>query len=186
LAQDNSGWRRVRRWLLSLGLLLIAAVIAGLPVYVHPQIDPLRHADAILVLGGEDYRRYPFAFELSVQGWAPTVVVSNPHGADDPWLTKYCATPHPQLDLVCFVPHPPTTRGEGQEFRRLAQQHGWRTVIVVTYLPHISRARFILEQCFTGDLVMVPSPADISVPAWAFQYVYQTAGYLRAVAQPGC
>jgi hypothetical protein len=68
----------------------------------------------------------------------------------------------------------------------LAQQHGWRTVIVVTFLPHISRARFILEQCFTGDLVMVPSPADISVPAWAFQYVYQTAGYLRAVAQPGC
>jgi hypothetical protein len=40
----------------------------------------------------------------------------------------------------------------------------------------------ILEQCFDGDLVMVASPAHISVPRWAFQYVYQTAGYARGDA----
>jgi len=186
LTHDTSGRRRVLRRVISAGLLLIALVVGGLPVYVHPQVDPLRHADAILILGGEDYRRYPFGFELGVQGWAPTVVVSNPHGPDDAWLTNYCATPHPQLHLECFVPHPATTKGEGQELRRLAEQHGWRTVIVVTFRPHVSRARFILEQCFTGDLVMVASPADTSVPSWAFQYVYQTLGYLRAVVQPGC
>ena len=122
-------------------------------------------------MGGEDYRRYPFGFELGMQAWAPMVVVSNPHGADDAWLTDYCATPHPGFDLECFVPDPPTTKGEGQELRRLAEQYGWRTVIVVAFRPHISRARFILEQCFTGDLVMVASPADISAPTWAFQFV---------------
>jgi len=68
----------------------------------------------------------------------------------------------------------------------LAGQYGWRTVIVVTFRPQISRARFILEHCFDGDLVMVSSPAHIRVPRWAFEYVYQTAGYLRAALQPGC
>ena len=170
----------------SVCVLVIAAVIAGLPVYVRPQIDPLRHADAILILGGAYYARYPFGLDLGSEGWAPTVVVSNPNGRDDPWLTDYCATPHPGLDLHCFVPDPPTTKGEGRELRRLAGQYGWRTVIVVTFRPHISRARFILEQCFDGDLVMVASPAHISVPRWAFEYVYQTAGYLRAGLQPGC
>jgi len=160
-------------------VLLIAVVIGGLPVYVRPQIDPLRHADAILVLGGTDYRRYPFGLELGVQGWAPMVVVSNPNGPKDPWLTRYCATPHPRLNLHCFIPDPPTTKGEGRELRRLAANYGWRTVIVATFRPHISRARFILERCFDGDLVMVAL-------TWAFEYLYQTTGYVRAVLEPGC
>jgi uncharacterized SAM-binding protein YcdF (DUF218 family) len=167
-------------------LLLTAVVVAGLLVYVRPQIDRLRHADAILILGGADYRRYRFGFDLGAQGWAPNVVVSNPDGTDDPWLTGLCAAPHPRFNLHCFVPDPPTTKGEAWELRRLASQYGWRTVIVVTSRPHISRARFILEQCFDGDLVMVASPAHISVPRWAFEYVYQTAGYARAVLEPGC
>jgi len=167
-------------------VLVTAAVIGGLPVYGRPQIDPLRHADAILILGGAYWGRYPFGLDLGSKGWAPNLVVSNPNGANDPWLTDYCATPHPGFDLHCFVPDPPTTKGEGRELRRLAGQYGWRTVIVVTFRPHISRARFILEQCFDGDLVMVASPARISVPRWAFEYAYQTAGYLRAALQPGC
>ena len=172
--------------MVSVCLVLIAAVIGGLPVYVRPQIDQLRHADAILILGGGYYARYPFGLDLGSKGWAPTVVVSNPNGADDPWLTRYCATPHPGVDLRCFVPEPPTTKGEGRELRRLASQFGWRTVIVVTFRPQISRARFILERCFDGDLVMVASPAHISLLNWASEYVYQTAGYLRAALEPGC
>ena len=87
---------------------------------------------------------------------------------------------------TCTVPDPPTTKGEGRELRRLAPEHGWRTVIGVTFRPHISRTRFILEQCFDGDLVMVASPAHISLPRWAFEDVHQTEGYLRAVLLPGC
>ena len=183
---DSRRRRCIRRLVASVCLLLIAAVIGGLPVYVRPQIDRLRHADAILILGGADDSRYPFGLDLGLEGWAPNLVVSNPHGPDDPWVTDFCAAPHPGLDLHCFVPDPPTTKGEGRELRRLAAQYGWRTVIVVTFRPHISRARFILEHCFDGDLVMVASPAHISVPRWAFEYVYQTAGYLRAALQPGC
>jgi hypothetical protein len=187
LGREAGRGRRIRRVIVAVCLLLTAAVIGGLPVYVRPQIDPLRHADAILILGGPYYDRYPFGLlDLGSKGWAPTVVVSNPNGSHDPWLTRYCANPHPGLDLHCFVPDPPTTNGEGRELRRLAAQYGWRTVIVVTFRPHISRARFILEHCFDGDLVMVASPAHISVARWAFEYVYQTAGYVRAALQPGC
>jgi hypothetical protein len=167
-------------------VLLIAAGIGGLPVYVRPQIDPLRHANAILVLGGYGYDRYPFGIDLFWRGWAPIVVVSNPNGPKDAWITQFCATGHPPLNLRCFVPDPPTTKGEARELRRLAAKYDWRTVIVVTFGPHISRARFILEQCFDGDLVMVASPAPLSVPRWAFEYVYQTAGYVRAVLDPAC
>lgn len=177
---------RIRRMALWVCTLLAVAATAGYPVYVRPQIDPLRHADAILVLGGYGYHRYTFGLDLAAQGWAPDIVVSNPNGAADEWLTGYCATPHPTFTIHCFDPEPPTTKGEGRELRRLADEHGWHTIIVVTFRPHISRARFILEQCFGGELIMVASPTRISTPRWAFEYVYQTAGYLRAVAQPGC
>jgi hypothetical protein len=32
----------------------------------------------------------------------------------------------------------------------------------------------------------VAIPVQLSVFEWAFHYVYQTAGYVRAVLQPGC
>ncbi len=173
----------------SAGLVLVAIALtvslaAGLPVYVRPQIDPLRPADAILVLGGLGKARYTYGLDLAEQGWAPTVAMSLPAGRDDPNTTRLCATSKPRV--LCFAPDPPTTKGEARELRRLASQYGWRTVIVVTFRPHISRARFILEQCFEGGLVMVASPARISIPRWAAEYVYQTAGYTRAALQPGC
>jgi hypothetical protein len=174
------------RWVGAMSALLVAAAIAGLPVYVRPQVDQLRRADAIFVLGGDFYDRYPFGFGLGLQGWAPIVVVSNPHGPEDAWLFRFCATPHPGLNLHCFVPDPITTKGEARELRRLAERNGWRTVIVVTYRPQISRARFILEQCFDGNLIMVASPAHLSPVRWASEYVYQTAGFLRAALDPNC
>lgn len=179
--EDPRRRRLIRRWLVSLCVLLIAAVVAGLPVYARPQIDPLRHADAILVLGGIADDRYPFGIGLGEQGWAPIVVLSI-----DPWRTRFCATPHPHFNLRCFIPDPPTTKGEAQELHRLAADYGWRTIIVVTFRPHISRARFILERCFDGNLVMVESPEHLSMLEWAHQYVYQTAGYAREVLEPGC
>ncbi len=175
---------RPRRWVRHLAVvvcLLCGVVAAGLPVYVRPQVDQLRHADAILVLSGPKHGRYPFGLDLAKQGWAPELVISNPAGTAD-----LCAAPDPGITVHCFVPDPVTTKGEGRELRRLAAQYGWHTVIVVTFQPHISRARYILGQCFDGDLVMVASPTHISPARWGFEYAYQTAGYLRAVLQPGC
>ena len=59
-------------------------------------------------------------------------------------------------------------------------------MIVVTFTPHISRARFILQRCFDGELIMVASPTHISLLDWPVEYVYQTAGYVRAALHRGC
>lgn len=183
---DSRRRPRVRRLAVAVCVLLIGAMIGGIPVYVRPQLDPLRHADAILVIGGFGEERYRLGVDLMLDGWAPNLVVSNPVGAGDVWARNFCSSPPNGVNVYCFVPDPPTTKGEGRELRRLASKYGWRTVIVVTFRPHISRARYILEQCFGGDLVMVASSPDISMAGWAYEYMYQTAGYLRAVLQPNC
>lgn len=167
-------------------VILIAALIAGFPVYVKPQIDELRHADAVLVIGGFDYARYPYGMSLASAGWAPNLVISNPIGPKDPWLHDFCGKQHPEFTLYCFNPDPSTTRGEAREFSRLAAEHGWKSAIVVTYRPQISRARFILHKCFPGELIMVESSASISRPRWILEYLYQSAGYIRAALEPGC
>ena len=75
---------RARRWAIILLTLVLAAAIIGTPVYVYPQIDQPRHADAILILGGYEYDRYRLGLGLAGEGWAPAVAVSNPNGPDDP------------------------------------------------------------------------------------------------------
>ncbi len=182
----SSGKRRPWRSGLIACLLPVLVAVSGYPAYMRPQVDPLRHADAILVLGGFGKERYLYGLDLAKQGWAPNLVVSNPQGAANVWERNFCTKPPARVVVHCFVPDPQTTKGEGRELRRLASQHGWHTVIVVTFRPHVSRARFILGRCFDGDLVMQASPDHVSPARWVYEYGYQTAGYARAVSQPGC
>jgi uncharacterized SAM-binding protein YcdF (DUF218 family) len=175
--------RRILRFAVAALLALALVISAGIPVYVRPQIDSLRKSDAIYVLGGSG-SGYLFGVELAKGGWAPTVVLSG--GFTEPWLWPRCWRPSPPVNIVCIAPHPQTTLGEAHELRLLAAKYGWRRVVVVTSRPHISRARFILERCFAGELIMVESPAEISIARWAYEYVYQTAGYVKALANNDC
>jgi len=178
--------RRVLTIVASVSLAVLVAFAAGYRAYVVPQLDYVRPADAILVLGGHGYERYPYGIELALQGLAPRVVMSTTAGDRDIWLQDLCRHQRYQFTVTCFRPDPGTTKGEARELRRLAAEQGWRSVIVVTYRPHISRARYILQQCFEGRLIMTESNADLSVEDWVWAYVYQTAGYVRAALQPGC
>jgi len=184
--------RRTRRRRLALIACTLAAfVVAGVPVYVAPQVEimdsyPERRADVIFVLGGGAYERYPYALELALLDFAPRVVMSNPRGSRDLWMTDLCDAQRYDFPITCFEPDPSTTRGEAQELRRLADLYGWESIIVVTSVPHISRARFILDRCFDGELVMAASPETISLSYWAWTYAYQTAGYVRAFSHMGC
>lgn len=164
---------------------LTAAAIAGLPVYVDPQIDDLRRADAILVIGGYGFDRYPYGMKLAWRQWSPNLVLSNEQEGDT-WLNRFCSEPPEQFTVYCFAPEPATTRGEAREFSRIAAKHNWGSVIVVTSRPHISRARLILQRCFEGEIIMVESPATIPWTRWIYEYAYQTLGYVRAMFQRGC
>lgn len=168
-------------------LVLVLAGVAGYPAYVRPQVDAPRPADAILVLGGTaSAPRYLLGLELARQGLAPQVVLSNPYRPADPVLDGLCAQRQTGFTLECFAPNPTTTLGEGRELRRLANERGWRTVIVVTSTSHVSRARYIIGKCFDGKLVMVATPTHLSPPGWAWIYAYHSAGYVKSWLQGAC
>lgn len=179
----------VRRWhrlILQVAPTVIAVLaLAGLPVYVNPQIDELRHADAILVIGGHGFDRYPYGMTLAWQKWAPNLVLSNGQTGDT-WLNRFCSEPPAEFKVYCFAPEPATTLGEARAIKKLAAEHNWHSLIVVTARPHISRARLILERCFSGEISMVEGPDPISWRRWIYEYVYQTAGFIRAMFERDC
>ncbi|WP_194837865.1 YdcF family protein [Nocardia sp. XZ_19_369] len=179
------GLRRAGVFCGALLALVLLIGLAGLPVYVRPQTDPLRKADAIVVLGGTAYERFDLGLDLAQRGYAPTLLISRSTGLDDHEMDRYCAGRF-DFTVSCFVPDPWTTVGEAHEIRRRAQQFGWRHLIVVTHTPHVSRARYIVAKCFDGDLTMVASPSASGLRFWTWMYLRQSAGYLRTFLSPDC
>ncbi|ANW68053.1 hypothetical protein BCA37_25530 [Mycobacterium sp. djl-10] len=168
-------------------ILAVVLGVAGYPVYVRPQTDVPRPADAILVLGGTaSAPRYLTGLDLAADGLAPTLVLSNPYRPRDPVLDALCAQRQSGFAVHCFAPEPRTTLGEGRELRRLAAENGWRSVVVVTSTPHVSRARYIIGKCFDGELIMIGTPARLSVVGWAWLYAYHSAGYIKSWLQGQC
>jgi uncharacterized SAM-binding protein YcdF (DUF218 family) len=183
----TAGGRR-RRWRVPLAVIsacLLVWFVAGWLVLVHPRTDQPRASDAILVLGplGADGRMKE-AIKLARAGIAPHLVISVANDYDR--VHGYCAKKLPNVDVTCFSPNPPTTQGEARELTALAGRHNWRRVVVVTSRYHLSRARLILDRCYKGDLTMVASPGNPSIVKWAYQYGYQTAGFIKAALNTGC
>lgn len=171
------GMRRLR--LAVLALVVVVSVVAALwPVYVRPRTDVPVPADAILVLGGAHDGREQLALRLAREGFAPRVLVSNPY-EHSALINRICHGGY-SFEVICFDPAPRTTRGEGRYLARLARAGEWRRVIVVTFTPHISRARYILGKCWSGELLFVDPAPELSVGRWAWDYAYQSAGYVRA------
>ncbi|GAA2064576.1 YdcF family protein [Williamsia deligens] len=166
--------------------LVISVAAAGLPVFVFPVVaDDPRPADVIMVLGGRQDGREEFAIGLAERGLAKTVLVSDPYTRPDDYMESICDRPH-GVRVVCFDPQPRTTRGEARFLRDESRRNGWRSALVVTFSPHVSRADFIIGRCFTGDLTMVDYHDRLPLSYWAWMYAYQTAGFVRAAFQSGC
>jgi uncharacterized SAM-binding protein YcdF (DUF218 family) len=166
---------------------LVTFGIAGYFLFTTPHGDPLSHADAIVVLGGEKDGRIDYALDLARQGYADTVVISNDYGPNDPLIRRACAAGTARITVVCFVPSPWTTRGEAMFVQRTAAERGWKHVIVVSWNFHLVRARYIFHQCFDGTVTMRPAPVSfVHNPLdWAYTYAYQY-GALAKAALLGC
>lgn len=162
------------------GLAVVVAVGAAAlwPVYVRPRVDVPAAADAILVLGGAHDGREALGLRLAREGYAPRVLFSNPYEYSSV-MNRICHGGY-RVEVICFDPDPRTTRGEGRELARRARAEGWTRVIVVTFTPHISRARYILEKCWDGELLFVDPQPNLSPPRWAYDYLYQSAAYVKA------
>jgi uncharacterized SAM-binding protein YcdF (DUF218 family) len=147
----------VRRLLLVLALTALAAfAVASVPLFILYDDDEVAKADAVMVLAG-DRRRLPVALELVERGVAPVLVISD--GLDPRYtranrLCRFGAT----VRIVCERPEPYSTRGEARLAARLAAEHGWGSLILVTSRFHLFRARLLFERCFHGDLAVVRAP----------------------------
>lgn len=161
-------------------VIVVATAVAALwPVYVRPRVDVPAPADAILVLGGAHDGREQLALRLAAEGYAPRVLISNPYEYSA-LINRICHGGY-SFEVDCFDPAPRTTRGEGIYLARRARAEGWQRVIVVTFTPHISRARYVIGKCWDGDLLFADPRPRLSVARWAYDYVYQSAGFVKAM-----
>ena len=186
-----------RRWPARLAAVLVLVFFAWLAVcwavLEHPRTEEPAVSDALLLLGPPDTQRMATAQELMERGIAPVLVIATPDAQpdDSPAMVQYyedkefCA-PRADFEVMCFEPNPSTTQGEAIELRDLAAERGWDTVTVVTFKQHVPRARMILERCYGGELRMVATDYEFTPLRAVLQYVYQSAGYVKAWLTPGC
>lgn len=163
---------------------------SGTLLFARAKADPLARADAIVVLAGEHDGREAYAIRLAEQGFAPVVLLSDPYGPQDKVMREACK-PRPRIRVICGQPSILTTRGEAMMTRRLADERGWRSVIVVSWRYHLPRARKIFDECFVTpgrSVIMrdVPRRYPFSVAQWQYTYLYQYGGWVKAETQGPC
>ena len=174
-----------RTLLLVVAVAVVAWLVACVLIIEFPRINHVSHADAIVVIGPADDYRLAEATTLLQAGVSHRVIVSRPPTGYLGAL-NFCNHPPAGADATCFSPSPATTRGEAQEVARIAAANHWTSVIVVTSKYHVSRARMIFDRCLDGQVDVVSAHQTISPLRWAYEYAYQSAGYVRAFLQSGC
>lgn len=200
----------MRRWVIAVGSLALVGAVAVTPAYVFPASDLPAATDVVYVIGPPSDERMEVARQMVADGLTSAVMVSlDPEEyAEWPAAARACAgatektdastdpgartglwtaepeTAHAQIH--CSKPDPFTTRGEARELALQMAEHNWESSAVVTFTPHITRARMIMDRCETGGVAVVD--ADESIPAWfwVYSYAYQTAGFAKATILQGC
>lgn len=143
-------------------MLLLVVTVAGLvgascALFVWPSTDPPRSADALVVLGpGRRGERLEEARSLLGRGIAPVVVVFRSRRPGHwPLEDRLCA----RRGSICLRARPFTTRGEARIVGRLAAEHGWKRLLLVTSTYHVTRARLLYERCVDGKIDVVAANA---------------------------
>lgn len=136
----------------------------------------------MVVLSGSK-KRLPVALELMRREVAPTLVIS--YGLEQRNLRarRVCSTPQ-AFAVLCPKPDPFSTRGEAELIARLASEHRWSSVVVVTSRFHLLRARLLIERCYGGRLTMVGAPTE----AWRLPHLvaFEWAKLVRAGIVRSC
>jgi hypothetical protein len=182
--------RRVRGLAVGSSTLCLIWLVTSYFVIVKPHVDGLTHVDAVIVLGPPNANgRLVLARQMVADGIADNLIISTStpdhYYSGQPCVRGYLPEA-PTVHVICFVPQPATTRGEAMELGRVAASHGWTRIIVVTSTYHVSRARLILKRCFAGKLYVVAAHTGITKAEWAYQFFYQTGGFIRAALHRGC
>jgi uncharacterized SAM-binding protein YcdF (DUF218 family) len=172
--------RWVRRTLVVVVVVALTALAFGtFRLFVWPDTDRVQPADAVVVLAGGDGERLDRGLELVQQGVAPTLALS--FGPD-----RLCDRAEEPFTVVCFRPDPENTRGEAEAIARLATEHGWTNLVLVTSTSHVTRARMLLERCYSGTLQVTAATPRQDLPGWVLAIVHEWGGLAEAVTQRDC
>jgi uncharacterized SAM-binding protein YcdF (DUF218 family) len=121
-------------------------------LFVWPPRQVPGHADAVVVLAGGRGPRLGSGLALARGGVAPALVISDGWSATWPEANRLCAGRPESVHVLCFHPGPYSTRGEAEDFARLARAQGWTSAVVVSSRYHIARARMLFERCVAGKV----------------------------------
>lgn len=169
-----------------LGILVGAWAVAGYFLFVNPAVDQPARADALVVLAPPlPTGRLVYAEQLMSDGYADTLVISIAEDRNGVAPTHLCQEGH-TYTVLCFTPDPVTTQGEARAIQRLAEEHRWRSINVITNDFHITRARIIIRRCYSQDLQMLAARQNISWQLWVFRGVYETAALVKAGIDKSC
>ncbi len=133
--------------------------------------DPLAPADAIVVLAGNGIERTAQAARLYRAGYAPWYVVT-----DMPLNVPGVRTDHAELmkteavwqgvpeNVIVRAPGTHTTTySEALAVRQMAEERGWRSLLVVSDPYHLRRARMCFRDALRGTGVTISvQPVDPS------------------------
>ena len=172
--------RRVRAAALVVAVLIVAIVVASVVLFIEPATNAPEPSDAVIVLaGGNNGARIAKGVALVRDGFAPRLFVSDP-------ATRIARSPSPPSRSPASTPDPTTTQGEARFAARLARQHHWHRIIVVSGTQQVTRARIRFERCYHGSVLMVPADPG-GLFNWVYTVVYEWGALPKAlIVQRGC
>jgi uncharacterized SAM-binding protein YcdF (DUF218 family) len=154
-----------------MALLVFVLFLGAIYVVRHPLLrlagsfwvveDPLENADAIIVLGDDNFAgdRATRASQLFRAGRAPLIVASGrllrPYVGVAEFIERDLQSRGvPASAILRFPQTAASTREEAEALRALAKERGWRRVTVVTSTYHTRRARYILRKVFPSTVAI--------------------------------
>lgn len=159
--------------------------------------EPAQRADAIIVLSDDNFYadRATRAAELSRQQVAPVIVASGRRLRPSAGIVELMEHDLiergvPKEKIIRFPHDADSTKEEAEGLAKLAVDHHWKSVIVVTSNYHARRARYIFERVFPSDIaisVASAHDADFDPERWwenrksAKLFVREIAGMLVAM-----
>jgi uncharacterized SAM-binding protein YcdF (DUF218 family) len=186
-ARGRVGRFRMRRRcrVIAASLLTLVVLFCGVTVrlFVLPATGMPTRVNAIVVLGGQG-NRLGLGLQLAQQGHAPYLLVSD--GLPFTLPTGLCEPDHGSFTVICWNPEPGTTKGEAEFVGRMARQHHWVSIVLVTTPDQAWRAALYVRRCYTGKVYSMTTPLNST--RWPYMIAYQWGATMKAetLQRGGC
>ena len=149
-------------------------MVASSALFVWPATDQPRQVGAILSLDGRnETARERTAVSLAEKGYAKVLLFSRAafHPRACPKVRR--------VSVVCFVPNPVRTIGEVSWAANFARRHRLHSIMVVAGRAQVTRARLLMKECFSGQIVMISAPVQLrDLP---YEVVYEWGALAKAL-----